>query len=220
MGLLSAALSTNPPAAVSNLVAEKTGIRILVVNTNDPVDVAYRKIMLDDDDAQQDVIKWSDNPALYFGTNTPGSQLTLQERLHEHVRERIEGIKQEYEGFISQHPNHANIRLAYGSFLNDVQDDDGAVAQWEKARELDPANPAAWNDLANYYGHHSPVKKAFEYYAKAIELDSHESVYYHNLAVTVYLFRTDAEEYYHLNETQVFDKALGSLSQSHRAGPG
>ena len=76
-----------------------------------------------------------------------------------------------------------------------------------------PANwtrkiPRAWNNLANYYGHRSPVKKAFEYYAKAIELDGNESVYYHNLAVTVYLFRTDAEEYYHLTEQQVFDKAL------------
>jgi tetratricopeptide (TPR) repeat protein len=52
------------------------------------------------------------------------------------------------------------------------------------------------------------VKKAFEYYAKAIELDGKEAVYYQNLAVTVYLFRPDAEEYYHLTEQQVFDKAL------------
>lgn len=77
-----------------------------------------------------------------------------------------------------------------------------------KARALNPKNPATWNNLANYYGHRGPVKKAFEYYAKAIELDGHESVYYHNLATTVYLFRVDAEEYYHLNEQQVFDKSL------------
>lgn len=204
VGLLSAALSTNPPAAISNLVADKTGISIPIINTNDPVEAAYYKILEDDEAAQQDVIKWTDHPETSSGDASESARLTLRER----IKQRLDGIKHEYDGFIAQHPNHPHIRLAYGSFLNDIHDEDGAVAQWEKARELDPKNPAAWNDLANYYGHRSPVKKAFEYYEKAIELDNHESVYYYNLAVTVYLFRVDAEEYYHLNETQVFDKSL------------
>jgi tetratricopeptide (TPR) repeat protein len=204
IGLLSAALSTNPPVAVSNLVAEKTGVSIQVVNTNDPVEMAYRKILEDDDAAEKDVIKWSDDAGSFSraGAGDPG--VTLNAR----IRRRLEGIKAEYEDFLVQHPNHANARLAYGSFLNDTKDEEGAVAQWDKARQLEPTNPAAWNNLANYYGHRSPVKKAFEYYAKAIELDGRESVYYHNLAVTVYLFRKDACEYYHLTEQQVFDKAL------------
>ncbi len=202
VGLLSAVLSTNPPAAVSNLVAEKTGVSVQVVNTNDPVEMAYRKILEDDDAAEKDVIKWTDDA----GSLARGDAqlLILQSR----IRQRLQGIKTEYEDFVAHHPDHAHIRLAYGSFLNDTHDEEGAVAQWEKARELDPKNPAAWNNLANYYGHRSPVKKAFEYYAKAIELDDKEAVYYENLATTVYLFRVDAEEYYHLNETQVFDKAL------------
>jgi tetratricopeptide (TPR) repeat protein len=203
-GLLSAALSTNPPVAISNLVAEKTGISIPVINTNDPVEAAYYKILEDDQDAQDDIIKWTDHPEDFAGADNPGARLTLRER----IKQRLDGLRHEYDGFIAEHPDHAHIRLAYGSFLNDIHDEEGAVAQWEKARQLDPKNPAAWNDLANYYGHRSPVKKAFEYYGKAIELDSHEAVYYRNLAVTVYLFRVDAEEYYHLNEQQVFDKAL------------
>jgi tetratricopeptide (TPR) repeat protein len=84
---------------------------------------------------------------------------------------------------------------------------------------LEPTNPAPWNNLANYYGHRSPVKKAFEYYAKAIELDGKESVYYQNLAVTVYLFRPDAEEYYHLTEDQVFDKALALYRKAIELDP-
>lgn len=201
-GLLSAALSSNPPVAVSNLVAEKTGISIPVINTNDPVEAAYYKVLQDDDAAEKDIIKWTDNPDADSKANP--DNLTLRER----VRQRLAGVKTEYENFIALHPNHAHIRLAYGSFLNDTKDEEGAVEQWEKARQLDPRNPAAWNNLANYYGHRSPVKKAFEYYAKAIELDGKEPVYYENLATTVYLFRKDAEEYYHLDETQVFDKAL------------
>ncbi len=205
MGLLSAALSTNPPAAISNLVADKTGISIPIVNTNDPVEAAYYKILEDDDAAEKDIIRWTDNPETLSGAASPGSRESLAER----VRQRIDGVKHEYEEFIGQHPDHANIRLAFGSFLNDTHDEEGAVAQWEKARALNPTNPAGWNNLANYYGHRGPVKKAFEYYDKAIELDNRQAVYFENEATTIYLFRVDAEEYYHLTEDQVFDKALG-----------
>jgi tetratricopeptide (TPR) repeat protein len=84
---------------------------------------------------------------------------------------------------------------------------------------LAPTNPAPWNNLANYYGHRGPVQKAFEYYAKAIELDPNQSVYYHNLAVTVYLFRTDAGQYFHLTEQQVYDKALDLYRQAIKLDP-
>jgi tetratricopeptide (TPR) repeat protein len=212
---LSAALSTNPPAAVSNLVAQNTGISIPVVNTNDPVDMAFHKLLLDDDAAEQDVLKWSDEADAFSGAGAGDPKITL----HARIQKRLDGIKQEYQTFIGLHPNHASARLAFGSFLNDTGEEEGAVEQWEKARELDTNNPAAWNNLANYYGHRGPVKKAFEYYAKAIELDSHESVYYHNMATTIYLFRTDAEEYYHLTETQVFDKALALYRKAIEMDP-
>jgi tetratricopeptide (TPR) repeat protein len=215
VGLLSAALSTNPPAAVSNLLAEKTGVSIQVVNTNDPVEADYRRILLDDDAAEKDVLKWTDNVGAFAETGAADPRFTLRAR----VRQRLQGVKAEYEEFLLHHPNHANARLAYGSFLNDTHDEDGAVAQWDKARELNPKNPAPWNNLANYYGHRGPVKQAFEYYGKAIELDGAESVYYHNLATTVYLFRVDAEEYYHLNEREVFDKALGFYRKAIELDP-
>jgi tetratricopeptide (TPR) repeat protein len=111
------------------------------------------------------------------------------------------------------------VRLAYGCFLNDINREDDAVPQFEKARELDPKNPAPWNQLANYYGHKGPVKKAFEYYAKAIELDPKEPVYYQNMGTTVYLFRKDAKEFYNINEQQVFDKALALYNQAMKLDP-
>ena len=101
----------------------------------------------------------------------------------------------------------------------ETHEDEEAVNQMEKARELDPKNPAAWNNLANYYGHRSPVKKAFEYYAKAIELNSHEPVYYQNLATTVFLFRPDAMEFYKIDEPQVFDKALDLYRKAMKLDP-
>lgn len=188
--------------AVGNLVAATTGVVLPVVNTNDPVEMAYHQVLLDDDTAEKDVLKWSDEADASSSTN---AQFTL----HNRIRQRLLAVKAEYENFITLHPDHPRIRLAYGSFLNDTHDEEAAVVQWEKAGELDPKNPAVWNNLANYYGHNAPVAKAFEYYGKAIELDGGQAVYYANLAMTIYLFRADAREYYHATEQQIVDKTLG-----------
>ena len=91
--------------------------------------------------------------------------------LKRRIRERFEPIRKAYVDFLARHPDHARARVAYGSFLGDLQDEDGAREQWEKALALNPKDPAVYNNLANLYGHTGPVKKAFEYYAKAIELN-------------------------------------------------
>src|SRR4029078_1222259 len=103
--------------------------------------------------------------------------------------------------------------------LNEQGDEYEGSKHMEKALELDPKNPAAWNNLANYYGHRSPVKKSFEHYAKAIELDPKEPVYYWNFGTTVYLFRKDAMEFYKIDEKQVFDKALDLYRKALKLDP-
>ena len=50
IGLLSAALATNPGTATSNLLQQTTGISVNIPNPNDPVEQEYNKL-LDDDDA-------------------------------------------------------------------------------------------------------------------------------------------------------------------------
>jgi tetratricopeptide (TPR) repeat protein len=215
VGLLSAVLSTNPPLATSNLVAEKTGISIPVINTNDPVESEYYKILVDDDAAEKDILRWSDNADAFDKAAGPNPKTSL----HLRIQQRLDIVRREYEGFLERHPNHVNAHLAYGSFLNDTHDEDGAVKHWETARQIAPRNPASWNNLANFYGHRGPVAKAFEYYGKAIELDPGESVYYHNLAVTIYLFRKDAGEHYNLTEPEVFDKSLELYRQAIKLAP-
>jgi tetratricopeptide (TPR) repeat protein len=128
-------------------------------------------------------------------------------------------VRQAYEDFLKRHPNHAPARLAYGSFLNDIKEEDAARDQYEQARKLDPNNPAAWNNLANYYGHVGPVSNSFVYYARAIELNPTEPIYYHNFGTTVYLFRKDAMEHFKINEQQVFDKALALYGRALQLDP-
>jgi len=205
VGALSALLATNQPAALSNLVKSTTGITVTVPDKNDPVDVEYRKLMEADDAAQAEVDEWikENNQFAAKGGGVPPSVLNAR------IDKRFASVRKGYEDFIEKHPKHAGVLLAYGSFLNDIGEEEKAFEYWERARVANPKEPAAWNNLANWYGHNSPVLKSFEYYEKAIELSPNESVYWHNLGLTTSLFRSDATNYYKVNLQQVFDKAMG-----------
>ncbi len=215
IGLLSALVATNPPAAVSNLVQKRTGLSVAVADFNDPVERAYRKLMADDDLAQAEVDEWIKERNRAGGTPTDVEKAAFQAR----IKRRFGPVVKGYEDFLAAHPNHANARIAYGSFLNDVGEEESAEAQWNKAREIDPGNPAPWNNLANFYGHNGDVKKSFAYYAKAMELDPTEPVYVQNLATTVFLFRKDAMEFYKITEQEVFAKAMALYRQALSLDP-
>jgi len=215
IGLLGALVATNQPAAVSNLLLQSTGVSVTVPNPNDPVEKEYQKLLEADDDAQAEVDKWiqENNDFSAKGAGVEPAELNRR------IMARFAPVRKGYEDFIKQHPDHARARVAYGSFLGDLHDEEGAQEQLEKALELNSKDPAAYNNLANIYGHIGPVKKAFEYYAKAIELRPLEPVYYHNFGTTVYLFRKDAMEFYGINEQQVFDKALELYSKALKLDP-
>src|SRR5436190_13335105 len=215
IGLLSALVATNQPVAVSNFVARTTGLVVTVADPNDPVEKEYQKLLETDDAAQEEVDKWIRDETAFREQGAGLPDATLRAR----IEQRFKTVRDAYEGFLRQHPDHARAHLAYGSFLMEIHEDEEAASQMEKARELDPQNPAAWNNLANYYGHRSPVKKAFEYYAKAIELNPNEPVYYQNLATTGFLFRPAAMDFYKIDEPQVFDKALELYRKALKLDP-
>jgi tetratricopeptide (TPR) repeat protein len=205
IGLVGALMATNPAAAASNLLSQTTGIVVNIPDPNDPVEQAYQKLLEDDDTAMAEVDQMikGNGPAGSQGVGAGTSTLNAR------IEARLAVVRQEYEDFLQRHPEHTRAHIAFGSFLNDTKDEDAARVQYEKALELDPKNPAAWNDLANLYGHIGPVTKMFEYYTKAIDINPREPVYYENLATVVYLYRTDARAYYHLtNDQPVFDMAL------------
>lgn len=216
IGLLGAALATNPVAAASNLVQQTTGIVVNIPNPNDPVEQEYNKL-LDDDDATLAAIDQMirDNSAA-VARGEGVSNVVIQTR----VEARLAVMRKEYEDFLKRHPDHARAHIAFGSFLNDTKDEDSARTEYEKALQLDPKNPAAWNDLANVYSHTGPVSKMFEFYTKAINLNPREPVYYENLATVVYLYRVDAREYYHFaDDKPVFDKAMHLYEQALALDP-
>ena len=215
IGLVGALLATNQPQAVSNLIQQNAGLSVNLPNPNDPAEKELEPLMADDDAAMAEVDKWiRDNNA--FTAQGAGESKT---ELNARILARLNVVRKNYEDFLRRHPDFARGHLAYASFLNNLGDEDAAKLQNEKALQLDPKNPAAWNNLGNYYGEYGPITNAFAYFAKAIEMDSNEPVYYQNLAVTVYLYRTDAKTFYHLDEEQVFDKSLALYRRAMQLDP-
>ncbi len=204
VGALTVLLSTNPPAALTNLVLEKTGLSALSVNTNDPVARELEALMEEDDRAQEEIDRWIEEAD---PTDDPAAALagvTLRGRIHQ----RIEPLKARYQRFLEAHPTNAMAHLAYGSFLNEFGEEGLAIEQWEKARQLDPSNPAAFNNLANSYAHVGPVEKSFPLYEEAIRLNPREPIYLHNFGTLVFLFRRDATNYFQCDEQAVFQRAF------------
>jgi tetratricopeptide (TPR) repeat protein len=195
-GLLGVLVATNQSSAASNLVYEKTGARIEVADPNDPVEREYRRVLALDDDAQTEVERWlaDDEKLNAAGAGVQGAALRAR------IQQRLEPVEKEYKNFLARNPKHVKGRIAFGSFLGEIGRENEAADEYLKAREIDPKNTAAWNNLANYYGHNGPVTNAFACYEKAID--------YQNFATTVYLFRWDATNYFSITEQQVFDKAM------------
>ena len=215
IGLVGALVATNQPLAVSNLIQQNAGISVSIPNPNDLEEKELQQLMIEDDAAMAEVDKWiRDNDA--FAEQGAGEP---KEELNRRIRARLDAVRDRYKDFLQRYPNFARGHLAYGTFLNDINEEEPAKAEFEKASQLDPKNPAAWNNLANYYSEHGPLTNAFADLAKAIALDPGEPVYYQNLAIIVYLYRKDAMAFYHINEQQVFDKALALYQKAIRLDP-
>jgi cytochrome c-type biogenesis protein CcmH/NrfG len=215
IGLLGALLATNQPLAVSNLVQQQTGVSIAIANPNDPAEQELQKLMEDDDAALAEVDRWirTNNVLAAKGEGE------TKEALNQRIRARLDTVRTNYTSFLRRHPDSSRGFLAYGTFLDDIGDEEAGKVQFENASQIDPKNPAVWNNLANYYGENGALTNAFADYARAIELDPSEPVYYQNLATTVYLFRKDARAFYGINEQQVFDKALDLYRKAVQLDP-
>jgi tetratricopeptide (TPR) repeat protein len=216
IGVIGAVLLTSEPGLANTNVAGQ----VAVASTNavampEQLEGAYQKLLADDDAAQQEVDKWITENQGFAKKGAAVPNATLNRR----IRARLEPVQEAYQDFLKHHPEHVRARIAYGSFLNDLNDEEGAQEQWEKALALEPRNAAILDDLAGIYAHIGPVKKAIDYYEKALQVKPNEPLYYHNLGNVVYLFRKDAAEYYATNEPGVFAKAFELYSNAMRLDP-
>jgi tetratricopeptide (TPR) repeat protein len=204
-----------PATAGTNRTVAVTNTAPATVKTNDPVAKEFEQLMEEDDTAAQEIDGWIQENKKFAqqGTGIP------EHELNQRIRKRLETVRSAYIEFIQQHPDHARARLAFASFLQDQEEDDAALEQMLKAKEIDPANPAVWNNLGNFYGENGPATNAFTHYEQAIRLNPEVAVYHQNFGKTLLLFRKVAEGFYHIDEMQVRAKALLQYSNAMRLAP-
>ena len=137
IGLLGALLATNQPQAVSNVIQAQTGVAINLAVS--PEEKELREVMIADDAAQDEVNQWLHDYDSQADTNkTAAASAALSLR----IKARFGKVRDAYDNFLQRHPESAHGFLAYGSFLNDIGDEEGAHLQYENSLQLDPKNPA------------------------------------------------------------------------------
>src|SRR5690348_8488168 len=82
-GLLGVLVATNQPSAMSNLLHEKTGARIEVADTNDPVEREYLRLLEMDDAAQAEVDRWLTDNSKLAGTGASIDSGTMQGKIRQ-----------------------------------------------------------------------------------------------------------------------------------------
>ena len=202
-------------AATSPLSPPNSASATNAAASDEAIEREYLRLLELDNASQAEVDRWLTDSAKLDAAGAAADNGTMRLR----IRQRFEPVEKAYKNFLERNPKHFKARLAYGSFLGDIGREDEAKDQYIIARDLDPKNPAPWNNLANFYGHNGEVTNAFDCYLKAIELNPKEAVYYQNFATTVYLFRWDATTHFRITEQQVFDKAMGLYRQALALDP-
>lgn len=192
-------------------------VRPVVALTAEEVEVKYRELLSQDDEAQAEVDAWIEDA--YSPEKEEEEFQKLEVTLELRIRDRLRPVQAAYEEFLKLHPEHVNARIAYASFLDEIGEETAGGQQLVRVLELDPVNTAAMNNLANHYGHTGQIKKAFDLWEKSIQLQPEIARYHHNLGTSVFLFRRDAMQHYGLNEQEVFTKALEHYHQALRLEP-
>ncbi len=125
--------TNDPPATVS------APAKPAVAQSPEQIQKEYQKLLADDDAAQAEVDQWIQENRKFAEKGAGVPEAELRQR----IEVRLAPVRKAYEDFLQRHPNHVRALLAYGSLLNDLQDDIGTAMQWEKARELDPKRKVA-----------------------------------------------------------------------------
>lgn len=168
-----------------------------------------------DDAAREEIERWMDEDE-----KVDAASRAQQPPISTRIRQRLELVCRLYERFLRDHPKHVKALSAYGSLLTDMGEEERAAREWEKALELDPGDPAVWNNLGNYHSHNGRPRKAFECYEKAISLRESEALYYQNLAAAIYVHHPEAAAYYELNGTQLRNRVLALYRKAMARDPG
>ena len=113
--------------------SSKLALLCLAADENDPAEKELRELMIADDAAMDEVDGW-------IKTNSiPQTNAVARTLFNQRIHARFYVMRKGYEDFLQRHPNSARGYMEYGSFLNDIGEEDAAVTQYENAKQIDPS---------------------------------------------------------------------------------
>ena len=176
-------------------------------------DDRLKKILIADNTAITEIAGWIEK-----NKSTLRTSASERDRLAFRIQDRLTKIRARYEGFLKDHPKHVKARVAFGSFLTHIHDQQAAINQWKTALESDPGNAAALNNIGTHLGMvalqsglQTRIPEALDALKQAIQIAPHEALYRHNYATTLCNFKLTASRHLKLNPHAVTKLALNHL---------
>ena len=211
-----------PPCGVRQFIVMLLMLPLASVPGAELAEAQLKKILTADNRALQDILGWIDKEKETLRTSP-----AARDRLALQIRARLGEVRKQYESFLKSHPKHARGRVAYGSFLTNLDDREAARTQWKLALENDPGNAAALNNIATHIGTIAlrnqitdQLPSAFGSQQKAMALAPKQALYRHNFATLLNTFPKEARTHFKLTERQLTQRALRELKTAMILDPG
>jgi Flp pilus assembly protein TadD len=138
------------------------------------------------------------------------SKLAAKERLH---------AEQIYYQAVRDHPESAPAHNALAAFLWNNGKPEAALAHWQVAQRLDPANAEAANSLGEVYLRLGRVADAAEQFLRAVRSKPANPVYHFDLANVEFLLRHDLAAAWKIDSAEVLQRALAEFREASRLAP-
>lgn len=182
------------------------------------VESELQSIFTADNTAITEVAKWIEENNTLIRTNP-----IRRDRLAQRIRIRLDRVRKLYLAFIEKYPNHARARAAHGSFLTNLDDQQGALCELKASAKLAPFNAAVQNNIATHLGtialesgRHARVGELLDAYQKAIRLAPRTPLYRHNYAIALSLFQKQAASHLKSSPREVTEEALKQITEALR----
>jgi tetratricopeptide (TPR) repeat protein len=119
-------------------------------------------------------------------SSSPNKPLGEQE-----LTRRAQQILSAYESYLEDNPRDVNGLILYGKFLRRMGQPRHATGLFLEADKIDPRLAVVKQNIANYLVEEGRLADALPFLLKAVELESSEPVYHHQLGTFLFLFKED-----------------------------
>lgn len=199
------------------LIRESSLLSIRAAFTWDPVDREMHRLVASQKREIERISSWQLDNDLFY-------EYAQENNLDDpdygvEVKKAIARMRLGYESFVIRHADHVLGRIAYGDYLEQIEDYPGATAQWAIAMKLDPLLAAAWERQARVAIGNEDFNGTLDSFSQAIELEPDNWNYHYRVAAIVLGNLEMAAAHYHEEPNQSATRAISHYRQALSYNP-